>query len=134
MFVFNGIEYPLDMDSLSVNERINKAVRKMQRAMKSAEGKPASKYQQHVVAALKTWCNETFADDSAGEALLGCDSFEKVLETAVAVGVAIGKLRATNAAATNTQAIDNMRKVMAIEGMTPEQVDAAVQTFEQATV
>ena len=77
---------------------------------------------------------KTFADDSAGEALLGCDSFEKVLETAVAVGVAIGKLRATNAAATNTQAIDNMRKVMAIEGMTPEQIEAAVQTFEQATV
>ena len=68
MFVFNGSEYPLDMDSLAVNERINKAVRKMQRAMKSAEGKPPSKYQQHVVAALKAWCNETFADDSAGNA------------------------------------------------------------------
>ena len=71
MFVFNGIEYPLDMDSLSVNERINKAVRKMQRAMKSAEGKPASKYQQHVVAALKTWCNENIRGRQRGRGAAG---------------------------------------------------------------
>ena len=132
MFEMNGVSFPLDLDSMTVIDRIEAATAKMNKAVRKASGKP--RYEHNAVAILKTWCNEVFADDSAGEALLGFDSLQKILDTAVSVGVKIGNMRARNTGGAVERTLDGARGAMAAEGMTADQIEAAAKAFEQTAI
>jgi len=122
MFELNSITLPLDVDNLDVLDRIDKASRKMRQAVKTASQKP--QIERGIVAALKVWCNEVFADKEAGNLLLNSNSLNENLKSASDIATKIGTMRSANTMEASANMATQLKGALISAGMTEEDVEA----------
>ena len=122
MFELNGVSLPLDVDDLSVVDRIDNATRKMKQALKSVAGKP--RVEHNIVASLRKWCNEVFADDGASGLLLAHTSLRKILSTVADIAAQIGEMRKTNTLDASSCMEAGLKEAMVSAGLTEEEIQA----------